>query len=154
RAGRPSDLAREIATVPFTVAGGAGALVVTTVTRMSRRTRESIETIAAQVALALEGASTAEDLHERRTAERFPSLVQHSTDVIALVSPDLTIRYHTPSVERVLGYGDGELVGVSIMELVRPGDAQRIENFFAEVCALPGTPMPRDLALRRKDGSF
>jgi len=130
-----------------------GSLVFHTRERLSKRRCEGVETLAAQVALALEGATLAEDVHERQSAERFRSLVQNSSDVIALVSPDLTIRYHTPSVERVLGYGEDELVGVRLTELLEPDDAERLRGFFAAVCDSAGTPLPRDLPLRRKDGT-
>ena len=131
-----------------------GGLVFHTRERLSKRAREGVETLAAQVALALEGATVAEDLHERQSAERFRSLVQNSSDVIALLAPDLTIRYHTPSVERVLGYGEDELVGARLTELLEPDAAERLPAFFADVVGLPGTPLPRDLPLRRKDGTI
>jgi len=131
-----------------------GSLVFHTRNRLPKRAREGVETLAAQVALALEGATVAEELHERQSAERFRSLVQNSSDVIALLSPDLTIRYHTPSVERVLGYGEDELIGSRLTELLEPGAAERFRGFFADVCGLPGTPVPRDLPLRRKDGTI
>ena len=139
--------------VPLAVTGEDVTLVVRTAERLSRQAREGVETLAAQVALALESANLAADLHERQSAERFRSLVQNSSDVIALLSPDLTIRYHTPSVERVLGYGEDELVGRRLTELLQHEDAEKLGGFFAEVCAVPGAPMPRDLPLRRKDGS-
>ena len=131
-----------------------GGLVFHTRERLSKRARAGVETLAAQVALALEGATVAEDLHERQSAERFRSLVQNSSDVIALLAPDLTIRYHTPSVERVLGYGEDELVGARLTELLDPDAAERLPAFFADVVRLPGTPLPRDLPLRRKDGTI
>jgi diguanylate cyclase (GGDEF)-like protein/PAS domain S-box-containing protein len=139
--------------IPLSVTGEDIALVFGTTERLSRQAREGVETLAAQAALALEGANLAADLHERQSAERFRSLVQNSSDVIALLSPDLTIRYHTPSVERVLGYGEDELVGRRLTELLESEDAERLGGFFAEVCVLPGAPMPRDLPLRRKDGT-
>ena len=152
-AGRPSTDAVVRTVVPLSVTGEDVALALRTRERLSKQAREGVETLAAQVALALESASYAEDLHERQSAERFRSLVQNSSDVIVLLSPDLTIRYHTPSVERVLGYGEDELVGTRLSDLLPRGEAERLRGFFAEVCAISGTPMPRDLPLRRKDGS-
>ena len=152
-AGKPSSDAPFRTVVPLLVSGEDAALVFSTTHRLSTQAQEGVETVAAQVALALESANYAAELHERQSAERFRSLVQHSSDVIALLSPNLTIRYHTPSVERVLGYGEEELVGTRLTDLLPHEDAERLGGFFAEVCALPGTPMPRDLPLRRKDGT-
>jgi len=130
-----------------------GELLIHAREKIPRSAREALEILAAQVAMALEGAALAVDLHERQSAERFRSLVQNSSDVIALLAPDLTIRYHTPSVERVLGYGEDELVGRRVTELLDPVDAEGLQGFFAGVCDAPGVLMPRDLALQRKDGS-
>jgi diguanylate cyclase (GGDEF)-like protein/PAS domain S-box-containing protein len=152
-AGKPSDEAVVRTVVPLLVTGEDTALVFRTTHQLSRHAREGVETVAAQVALALESANYAADLHERQSAERFRSLVQNSSDVIALLSPDLTIRYHTPSVERVLGYGEDELVGTRLTELLPHEDAERLGRFFVDVCAVAATPMPRDLPLRRKDGT-
>ena len=131
-----------------------GGLVFRTRERLSKRAREGVETLADQVALALEGAAVSEDLHERQSSERFRSLVQNSSDVIILLSPDLTVRYHTPSVERVLGYGEDELIGMKLSDLLESQDAERLRGFLADVCELPGTPLPQDLPLRRKNSSF
>jgi diguanylate cyclase (GGDEF)-like protein/PAS domain S-box-containing protein len=130
-----------------------GAILVESPRRLSRHAREGLETLATQVALALEGVALAEDLHVRQSAERFRSLVQNSSDVIALVDPDLGIRYHTPSVERVLGYGEDELVGVGLGTILG-SDENALRNFMADVCAEPGAALARDLLLRRKDGSL
>ncbi|HEX4746717.1 MAG TPA: EAL domain-containing protein [Gaiellaceae bacterium] len=139
--------------VPLSVTGEDVALVFHTGERLAKQARDGVEAIAAQAALALEGANLAADLHERQSAERFRALVQNSSDVIALLSPDLVVRYHTPSVERVLGYGEDELVGRKLTELLEHDEGERIAGFFADVCATPGAPMPRDLPLRRKDGT-
>jgi diguanylate cyclase (GGDEF)-like protein/PAS domain S-box-containing protein len=152
-AGVLSEAAAMRTDVPLAVTGKDVVLVFVTPKRLSRRELEGVETLGAQAALALESATLAADLHERQSAERFRSLVQHSSDVIALLSPDLTIRYHTPSVERVLGYAEDELVGRRLTELLGNDDVERLGGFFADVCAMPGAPMPRDLPLRRADGT-
>jgi len=134
--------------------GVLGEMSIHTPEPLSRVSREGVETLAAHAALALEGAALAEDLHESKSAERFRSLVQNSSDVIALLGRDLTIRYHTPSVERVLGYGEDELVGAELTELLEDGEREGLRSFFSHVCASPRVTMHRDLPLRRKDGSI
>ena len=42
-----------------------------------------------------------------------------------VTGPDGTIRYLSPSVERVLGYTPEEVVGTSTAEYVHPDDVQR-----------------------------
>jgi diguanylate cyclase (GGDEF)-like protein/PAS domain S-box-containing protein len=152
-AGRPSEAATVRSDAPITVLGREGALVFRTRDDLSKRAREGVETLAAQVALALESASYAEEVHERQSAERFRALVQNSSDVILLLNADLTIRYHTPSVGPVLGYGEDELVGTPLTELLQGDEAERLAGFFAEVRRIAATPMPRDLRLRRKNGT-
>jgi diguanylate cyclase (GGDEF)-like protein/PAS domain S-box-containing protein len=61
--------------------------------------------------------------HELRASEtRFRSLVQNSSDVIMVVGPQGQIRFHTPSVERLLGVGADSLVGGSLSDLIHPDD--------------------------------
>ena len=140
--------------VRLTVQGDfRGAFAIHTHEPLSRVAWEGVETLAAQVALALEGTALVADLHERRSSERFKSLVQNSSDIIAVLEHDLTIRYHTPSVERVLGYREDELVGVSLGGLLDESEADRLVLFLEEVHTAPGVPMPFDLRLRRKNGS-
>ena len=153
-AGYPSAAATMRAETPVVVMGEEGAFVFRTRERLSKQAREGIETLVAQVVLALESVSYAEEAHERQSAERFRSLVQNSSDVILLLDPDLTIRYPTPSVGKVLGYGEDELVGTRLTELLELDEAERLGGFFTEVRAIAATPMPRDLALRRKDGTL
>ena len=100
--------------VRLTVQGDyRGAFAIHTRERLSRVSWEGVETLAAQVALALEGTALVADLHERRSSARFRSLVQNSSDIIAVLEDDLTIRL--PHAVRGAGprVRRAELVGVN-----------------------------------------
>jgi PAS domain S-box-containing protein len=59
------------------------------------------------------------DITERKEAEealreserRFRAITQHSSDIVTLLGATGTIRYQSPSVERILGYGQAEMIG-------------------------------------------
>ena len=80
-----------------------GALIVASDHRLAEDCTEGLATLAAEVALALESAALAEDLHRRRSEARFRSLVRGSSDVIMIVDADGVIQFASPSTERVLG---------------------------------------------------
>ncbi len=59
-----------------------------------------------------------------RASERwFRALIENAKDVIAVLEPDMTLRYASPSVQRVLGVSAAELVGESLLRLLHEDDA-------------------------------
>ena len=88
-----------------------GLLVICSPARIPRELVDSLESVASQVSLAVEGASLAEDLHRRQSEARFRSLVAHSSDLITVLDAHGTVTYQSPSVERVLGYRVEEIEG-------------------------------------------
>jgi len=62
---------------------------------------------------------------------RFASLVQHSSDVIAVVDRDARFHYYSPSVQRVLGYEARALRDLSVLDLVHPDDRENVEAILA-----------------------
>ncbi len=60
----------------------------------------------------------------RRSEERFRSLVQHSSDIIIVLGADGTIRYVSPAMERILGFGPEERVGTNILDHVHADDVK------------------------------
>ena len=58
----------------------------------------------------------------RRSEEHFRSLIENGSDMISVVDLDGTIRYESPSVERVLGHKPEELVGKNIRLFTHPDD--------------------------------
>jgi diguanylate cyclase (GGDEF)-like protein/PAS domain S-box-containing protein len=107
-----------------------GVLVVGSAVKPSGSASDGLEALSSQVALALESAALTEDLHRRKSEARFSSLVQNSSDVIMVVDADSTIRYASPSVDRVLGYSSGDLESTKLTDLIHPDDKARVLQFL------------------------
>ena len=65
---------------------------------------------------------------QARHQARSSSLVQHSSDLVALIAADMTIDYVSPSVRSMLGYKSLELQNTSFTDLVRPDDLDRLRG--------------------------
>jgi len=71
----------------------------------------------------------------RESEERFRALVQHGSDLVSILDQDGTIRFESPSIENILGYGLGELIGRNALELIHPDDAERVATTLATIHA-------------------
>lgn len=69
----------------------------------------------------------------RQSEERFRSLVQNTSDVIAIIGSDHIIRYVSTSVQRVLNYQPENLVGVNFLTCVHANEVVQVVSFFAEL---------------------
>jgi len=94
---------------------------------------DSLESLASQVSLAVEGASLSEDLHRRQSEARFRSLVAHSSDLITVLDAHGTVTYQSPSVQRVLGYRVEEIEGSGFARLLSEADRPRLAQIVAGV---------------------
>ncbi|MFB6096753.1 MAG: PAS domain S-box protein [Haloferacaceae archaeon] len=83
----------------------------------------------------------------------FRSLIAHSNDVITVLDDDWTIRYRSPSVERVLGRRPEEQVGEAVLEHVHPDDRAAVEAALSD---LDATDASIELEYRRRhaDGTW
>jgi diguanylate cyclase (GGDEF)-like protein/PAS domain S-box-containing protein len=131
-----------------------GVIVVETSTALSSALERRLQTLAALIGPALEAIRLTADLHVHQSQERFRSIVQNSSDVVTLVDVDTTIRYQTPSVERVLGYDPAELVGMKLTELLHPDDVHRALAFFTSAICRPGVTAPVEWRVQHRDGSW
>ena len=103
--------------------------------------------LAAQVSLALESAALTEEVHRRESEARFGSLVQHSSDLITVLDRDGTIKYQSPSIERLLGYTPAEVVGTPFDLLLHPGEKARLLHLLTEPRRAPAAT-PRSSSAR------
>ncbi|HBB31555.1 MAG TPA: hypothetical protein DDZ80_06090 [Cyanobacteria bacterium UBA8803] len=69
-----------------------------------------------------------------RSEVKWRSLIQNSSDLIAILAADGTILYESPASERILGYSSDELVGKPVFNYIAPQEqnaiAQAIQNLL------------------------
>jgi diguanylate cyclase (GGDEF)-like protein/PAS domain S-box-containing protein len=123
-----------------------GAVLVTAITfaRQVTSTRETVRILS--------------EASARENEARFRALVQNSSDVIAILEPDSTIRFLSPSARTVLGHDPKRLVGTRILDLLHPDDEPGARQFLAELAS--GGPsgtrgsLTREWRLAHANGSW
>jgi PAS domain S-box-containing protein len=93
-----------------------------------------------------------EELRERE--EHLRSLLANAWDGIHEVDATGRIRYVSPSAERMLGYPDGETVGLPLKELIHPEDAPRALRLLAETFRSRGSEHSMTVRMRHRDGGW
>jgi PAS domain S-box-containing protein len=90
----------------------------------------------------------------RRNEEHFRSLIENASDIISVVSAEATIRYESPSLERVLGYKPEDMMGKDAFSFIHPDDVPCLLDTFNEVIKTPGTTRFAEYRARHQDGSW
>ncbi len=90
----------------------------------------------------------------RQSEESFRSLTQNASDIITLLAADGTIKYESPSIERILGYRPEELLGENAFDYIHPEDLGRVQGKFAEGLTDPDLRPSAEYRFRHKDGSW
>ncbi len=95
------------------------------------------------------------ELNLRHREEHYRLLIENTLDIVTILNADGTIRYQSPSFERVLGYDAAEVVGRNGFGFVHPDDIAQVRATFEATAAKPGTATaPVELRFRAKDGSW
>jgi diguanylate cyclase (GGDEF)-like protein/PAS domain S-box-containing protein len=131
----------------------AGLLAVLSRPGLRRAARESLATLASEVALALQSAALTETTLSQRSEARLSSLIKHSSDVTCVVERGGVVHYVSPSVERMFGHAPHALTGMTLLEIVDPDDGQRVRAFIAAIAGQPsGQPSIVEFRVRHADG--
>ncbi|MFI5935202.1 putative bifunctional diguanylate cyclase/phosphodiesterase [Actinoplanes sp. NPDC051494] len=113
-----------------------------------------------QLLTLLENRHLTRDLEDRvgaRSAQltvseaRFRALVQQSSDSVAIIDADSTIRYQSDSVKKVFGWTPEHLVGRRLTDLVEPAGRAALGTAIAAALRAPGRAMVLELPVRHRD---
>ena len=127
----------------------AGALAVRGPRRLGRAAKESLETLASEVALALQTVALTEESASQRAEARLGSLIRNSSDVICIVDADGVVQYSSPSIEQTFGHAPEEVLERPLSELVHHADAARMATMVAAAAAAPpGQPLTSEFRVR------
>ncbi len=130
-----------------------GALLVAADAKVLPELRDSLEVLAAQVALVLERISLGQEIGRRNSEEYFRSLVQNAADIILIMDGDQRIRYASPSLATVLGVDPAECT--DLRAVVHPDDQTRVSALLESTRPTPeGTGRWVDWSIHRPDGQL
>lgn len=81
-------------------------------------------------------------------------IIKNSLDLITILDESGVVVFDSPSVEKILGYSPGELVGKNAFDLVHPEDMEKARSIFAELVRTPRGTASAEFRCRHKDGSW
>jgi PAS domain S-box-containing protein len=90
----------------------------------------------------------------RRERQRYEALIENASDVVTILDADGTIRYESPSIERVLGYDPQDLVGENAFEYIHPEDRPAVVEEFEAAVADPDATPTVEYRFRDADGEW
>jgi PAS domain S-box-containing protein len=88
--------------------------------------------------------------------ERFRLLVQHSSDVITVLSAEGMVLYQSASFEQLLGYAPAAPLDqhIAAPSLVHPDDQPAVDAMVRQVRAQPASSVRAEYRLRHRDGNW
>jgi diguanylate cyclase (GGDEF)-like protein/PAS domain S-box-containing protein len=105
------------------------------------------------IGLARESAAHTESVLRTESEARLSALVQHSTDVILVITPETTVEYASTSVRVMLGYDTADFTGRRLLDYVAEEDRTLFAPALAALLAsASGTSQAFEFRMRHSDG--
>lgn len=86
--------------------------------------------------------------------ERFRLMVENSQDIMTVRDADGKVRYTSPSISRIMGYTQEQMVGSTGFELVHPDERSMVENALKEFWKNPGARGTIQFRAKHATGSW
>ncbi|MDX2097372.1 MAG: ATP-binding protein [Leptolyngbyaceae cyanobacterium bins.59] len=90
----------------------------------------------------------------RSSEERFRTLIENALDIIAVVNPDGTLNYVSPSIERLLGYNPSRSIGQNAFDFIHPEETQTARAAFESAMRDSSQRITIEFRLKHHDGSW
>ncbi len=127
------------------------ALLVATKGGLSQVERNAVISLCRETAIALRAVEQTEKTVRQRSEERFGSLIDNSSDIVAVLAPDGRLTYVSPVASRLLGYEIGKRA-VAALDLVHPDDLEVATGMLDDVRF--GNRSPVEVRLVAEGGKY
>lgn len=87
-----------------------------------------------------------------RTQKRMQLLLENASEVITIYEKDGIVRYISPSVQKILGYNQNELIGIKDIIHVHAEGVESVENMFRQLLEKPYESVTIQYSYKRKSG--
>ncbi|TML13024.1 MAG: EAL domain-containing protein [Actinobacteria bacterium] len=111
---------------------------------------DALANLATDFASALDTAMLAEQMHRARVERRFRALIEHSDDIVIVVSAGGTASFSSPAASRLLGLSDDDLRSTPIVNLAVPEHRAQFSELIATAASKPA---PREIRLESTNGT-
>jgi PAS domain S-box-containing protein len=83
----------------------------------------------------------------RQNEEFFRSLIEETSDIIAILNNDGTLRHESPSIAKTLGFAPDQMVGKPFSDIIPPADLPVFSRIISEILENPGIVKPVRLTI-------
>ncbi|NJO00569.1 MAG: PAS domain S-box protein, partial [Bacteroidia bacterium] len=88
----------------------------------------------------------------QRATDRTQLLLENASEVITIYEADATIRYISPSVEKILGYTQDEMIGIRDIAFVHSDGIEAYEQMFKDLLEKPDEKVTIEFSYQTKSG--
>ena len=133
-------------------AAGYGVLLVEAAPVLTPAEIGHLELLGASLGLAMSTSTERAAAQKRRADQKFRALVQDSNDIVLLVSPEeRVVTLASPTIERLAGYPNHEMLGKSPFVHLHPDHLDRAERLLG---GRRETTEPLDVRVMHADGQL